>query len=64
MIRLVSRSISTVQYHKIADFTLESLVESLDVLGDSLNVPSYDVEYSSGVLTLKLGTHGTFGMQS
>lgn len=46
MIRILSRSISSSKYHKLADFTLESLVESLDLLGDSLNIPMYDVELS------------------
>ena len=46
MIRLYSRSLSTLKYHKIADHTLESMVERLDILGDSLDLPLYDVEYS------------------
>ncbi len=45
MLRIVRRSISSVKYHKIADYTLEALVESLDLLGDSVE-NDYDVELS------------------
>lgn len=54
MIRIISRSISSTKYHKLADFTLESLVESLDTLGDSLDLPSYDVELSVYSLDLNI----------
>jgi len=39
---------------------MDSLLESLEAIIDSLNDPRYEVEYSSGVLTLVLGGDGTY----
>jgi len=47
-------------YHTISDETMDSLLESLEALVDSLNDPRYEVEYHSGVLTLALGDKGTY----
>jgi frataxin len=52
-------------YEKVADETLESLTEKFDFIGEEIednNVSDYyDVTYSSGVLTVKLGPSiGTF----
>jgi frataxin-like iron-binding protein CyaY len=46
MLSSFRRSISSLKYHKISDYTLESLVESLDLLGDQVNQLNYDVELS------------------
>jgi frataxin len=45
------------QYELVANETLESLTEKFDQLNDELNsLPAdYDISYSSGVLTIKLG---------
>lgn len=47
-------------YHSISDEMMDSLLESLEVLVDSLNNKQYEVEYHSGVLTLHLGDKGTY----
>ena len=52
-------------YEKVADETLESLTEQFDFIGEEIeddNISDYyDVTYSSGVLTVKLGPSvGTF----
>ncbi|KAI0034901.1 hypothetical protein K488DRAFT_83508 [Vararia minispora EC-137] len=47
-------------YHAIADHTMEYLLERLEEVLDEVGDPSYEVDYSSGVLTLKLGHHGTY----
>ncbi|KXS20899.1 Frataxin [Gonapodya prolifera JEL478] len=47
-------------YHRIADNTLDSIVESLEILGDEVDIDGFDVNYSMGVLTLALGKHGTY----
>ncbi|KAF8168329.1 hypothetical protein B0H34DRAFT_792950 [Crassisporium funariophilum] len=49
-----------VQYHEVADRTMDNLLETLELLVDTDETPSYEVEYHSGVLTLNLGTHGTY----
>ncbi|KAI8912816.1 hypothetical protein EDD86DRAFT_202294 [Gorgonomyces haynaldii] len=65
MLRVFTKQIrrlttAEIQYHKQADRYLESLQQKLEDLGDSLDWPGYDVEFSSGVLTLKLPPQGTF----
>ncbi|ORX99186.1 Frataxin [Basidiobolus meristosporus CBS 931.73] len=39
---------------------MDTLVENLEDLGDTVDYSGFDVEYSSGVLTLKLGEAGTY----
>ncbi|KAJ2961563.1 hypothetical protein NQZ79_g3151 [Umbelopsis isabellina] len=48
------------EYHKAADLTLESILDVLETIGDEHDIDGYDVEYSQGVLTLKLGPKGTY----
>ncbi|EKM83408.1 hypothetical protein AGABI1DRAFT_32410, partial [Agaricus bisporus var. burnettii JB137-S8] len=48
------------RYHSLADSTMNTLLESLEVLVDDTGDSSYEVEYHSGVLTLRLGEHGTY----
>jgi len=47
-------------YHKQADETLEKMQEALDEYIESHDVPEGDVEYGMGVLTLRLGSKGTY----
>ncbi|KAI0768495.1 Frataxin [Trametes elegans] len=47
-------------YHQYADATMDTMLESLEALLDEVADPEYEVEYSSGVLTLKLGSKGTY----
>jgi len=39
---------------------MDALLESLENLLDSLGNPDFEVEYHSGVLTLRLGDKGTY----
>ncbi|TCD70038.1 Mitochondrial chaperone Frataxin [Steccherinum ochraceum] len=48
------------EYHAYADVTMEKLLESLEGLLDEMGNPEFEVEYSSGVLTLKLADKGTY----
>ncbi|RDX56083.1 Frataxin [Lentinus brumalis] len=48
------------QYHQYSDATMDKMLESLENLLDELADPEYEVEYGSGVLTLKLGSKGTY----
>ncbi|KAH9853192.1 Frataxin [Lenzites betulinus] len=47
-------------YHQYADITMDTMLESIESLLDDIGDPEYEVEYSSGVLTLKLGNQGTY----
>lgn len=53
-------TISTAEYHAFSDETMEALLTSLESLVDEAANAAYEVEYSSGVLTLKLGENGTY----
>ncbi|KPV72675.1 uncharacterized protein RHOBADRAFT_65592 [Rhodotorula graminis WP1] len=48
------------QYHDLSNKTMDSLTEYLEEKLEDLDLPGLDVEYSSGVLTLKLGDKGTY----
>ncbi|XP_066274899.1 frataxin, mitochondrial-like [Branchiostoma lanceolatum] len=50
------------EYHRIADDTLDGLAEYLEDLGDQdYCPPDYDIQFSSDVLTLRLGGNlGTY----
>ncbi|KAK0208526.1 hypothetical protein DFS33DRAFT_1271744 [Desarmillaria ectypa] len=54
--------LTTERYHEVSDHVMEALLDQLENLLDSeaQSNPDYEVEYSSGVLTLKLGEHGTY----
>lgn len=47
-------------YHQYADETLDVIVDNLEAIGDETEIDGFDVEYSQGVMTLKLGAHGTY----
>ncbi|KAJ2335961.1 Mitochondrial matrix iron chaperone [Coemansia sp. RSA 2681] len=47
-------------YYEKSSETLERLTESLEDIGDQMEIDDYDIEYSSGVLTLRLGAKGTY----
>lgn len=48
------------QYHQLADHTLEDLLDRLEVYLEGLDLDEADIEYSQGVLTMKLGRLGTY----
>ncbi|KAF8139941.1 hypothetical protein EV363DRAFT_1206083, partial [Boletus edulis] len=48
------------RYHALADATMISLLERLDHLLDEITDKSFEVDYHSGVLTLNLGSNGTY----
>ncbi|KAH8100554.1 Frataxin [Cristinia sonorae] len=52
--------LSTNDYHKYADWTMDQLVDTLEVLLDGIGNPHYELEYNSGVLTLNLHDKGTY----
>ncbi|KAL5718096.1 ferroxidase [Ranunculus cassubicifolius] len=48
------------EYHKLADATIEDLQERFEEYGDSIDVDGFDIDYGNQVLTLKLGSLGTY----
>ncbi|CAE6461161.1 unnamed protein product [Rhizoctonia solani] len=48
------------EYHQVSDKTMESLLDTLENLLDEYTDLPYEVDYSSGVLTLKLDDKGTY----
>ncbi|KIY63668.1 Frataxin [Cylindrobasidium torrendii FP15055 ss-10] len=48
------------EYHKLSDKVMDGLTEQLEGLVDQCGRDDYEVEYSSGVLTLSVGEHGTY----
>ncbi|KZS95818.1 Frataxin [Sistotremastrum niveocremeum HHB9708] len=53
-------NLSGEKYHQLSEEFMDTLHESLEELLDEVNIPGYDVEYSSGVLTLNVGQYGTY----
>ncbi|XP_052178432.1 frataxin, mitochondrial isoform X2 [Diospyros lotus] len=48
------------EFHKLADSTIQDLLEKLEEYGDSTDIDGFDIDYGNHVLTLKLGTLGTY----
>lgn len=52
---LQNGQMSEIDYHSVADETMDSLTEAFEDIGDTLPCdPEYDAQYSSGVLTVKI----------
>ncbi|KAF9930451.1 Mitochondrial chaperone Frataxin [Mortierella antarctica] len=56
----VVSDLSEDEYHTISDACMDRMVEYFEDLGDEHEIPGYDVEFQSGVMTLKLGESGTY----
>ncbi|KAL6975739.1 ferroxidase [Sarracenia purpurea var. burkii] len=48
------------EFHKLADSTILDLLEKLEEYGDSVDIDDFDIDYGNQVLTLKLGSLGTY----
>lgn len=56
-----SPSLDIGRYHRLADHALECLSDTMDAIIDKHpEARHFDTSYSMGVLTIKLGTRGTF----
>lgn len=53
-------TVSDAIFHKEADHTLDVLCEEMERLLEDLDIDEADIELSQGVLTLKLGSLGTY----
>ncbi|CAK9161622.1 unnamed protein product [Ilex paraguariensis] len=48
------------EYHRLADTTIQDLLEKIEEYGDTVEIDGFDIEYGNQVLTLKLGSLGTY----
>ncbi|XP_073115461.1 frataxin, mitochondrial [Elaeis guineensis] len=48
------------EFHRLADATIHDLQEKFEEYGDSVQMDGYDIDYGNQVLTLKLGSLGTY----
>ncbi|GER31605.1 frataxin homolog [Striga asiatica] len=48
------------EYHSLANSTIHNLLEKLEDYGDTVEIDGFDVDYGNEVLTLKLGSLGTY----
>jgi frataxin len=49
-----------IQYHQLADHALEDLLERIEEFLEVVDVDDSDIEFSQGVLTIRLGKLGTY----
>ncbi|KAG0697170.1 Frataxin [Suillus ampliporus] len=52
--------LSIERYHALSDATMTTILERLEDLLDAVGNDAHEVDYHSGVLTLNLGTYGTY----
>ncbi|KAL3848932.1 hypothetical protein ACJIZ3_010814 [Penstemon smallii] len=48
------------EFNRLANSTIQDLLEKLEEYGDSVEIDGFDVDYGNEVLTLKLGSLGTY----
>ncbi|XP_059661019.1 frataxin, mitochondrial [Cornus florida] len=48
------------EFHRLADSTIQDLLEKLEEYGDYIEIDGFDIDYGNQVLTLKLGSLGTY----
>ncbi|KAL4569795.1 hypothetical protein LXL04_025438 [Taraxacum kok-saghyz] len=48
------------EFHKLADTTINDLLEKIEEYGDSVDIDGFDIDYGNQVLTVKFGDLGTY----
>ncbi|XP_074585204.1 frataxin, mitochondrial [Curcuma longa] len=48
------------EFHRLADETIHDLLEKFEEYGDAVHLDGYEIDYGNHVLTLNLGTLGTY----
>lgn len=48
------------EFHKLADEILNYIQEKVDELGEEHDIEGFDTDHAEGVLTIRLGTSGTY----
>ncbi|KAJ0446734.1 putative ferroxidase [Helianthus annuus] len=48
------------EFHKLADATIQDLLEKIEEYGDSVDIDGFDIDYGNQVLTVKFGSLGTY----
>jgi frataxin len=54
--------LSEADYNRISNQTIDRLCEYFERLGDENDISGFDCECANGVLTLRLGSKGTYVM--
>lgn len=52
--------VSEEKFHSLANDTLDTLQEKIEAYGEDLDVDGFDLDYSDGVMTVRLGDKGTY----
>ncbi|CAG7859772.1 unnamed protein product [Brassica rapa] len=50
------------EFHRLANVTINNLLEKIEDYGDNVQIDGFDIDYGNEVLTLKLGSLGTYVM--
>ncbi|CAK9876085.1 unnamed protein product [Sphagnum jensenii] len=48
------------EFHAVSGDTLDQLQEKIETFGEELDIEGFEVDYSDGVLTVQLGSKGTY----
>ncbi|XP_018464263.1 frataxin, mitochondrial [Raphanus sativus] len=48
------------EFHRLANATINNLLEKIEDYGDNVQIDGFDIDYGNEVLTLKLGSLGTY----
>lgn len=48
------------EFHKLADEILDYIQEKVDEVGEGLDIEGFDIDHAEGVLTIRLGSSGTY----
>ncbi|KAM7498226.1 hypothetical protein LguiA_022640 [Lonicera macranthoides] len=48
------------EFHNLADSAIHGLLEKIEEYGDSIEIDGFDIDYGNQVLTVKLGSLGTY----
>ncbi|KAL0746369.1 hypothetical protein Bca101_028371 [Brassica carinata] len=48
------------EFHRLANVTINNLLEKIEDYGDNVQIDGFDIDYGNEVLTLKLGSLGTY----
>ncbi|XP_010530178.1 PREDICTED: frataxin, mitochondrial [Tarenaya hassleriana] len=48
------------EFHRLANSTIHDLLEKIEEYGDNVQIDGFDIDYGNEVLTVKLGSLGTY----
>ncbi|KAI8977043.1 Frataxin-like domain-containing protein [Mycotypha africana] len=56
----ITAKLTEERFHRLSNEILEHITSKIEELMDESEADGYDVEYSQGVMTVRLGEHGTY----